>query len=86
MRSRGFQRGGIIFITYDEGRHDSTGCCMSGIHGGRTPLIAITPYRRHVILRHPRTAYSLLRTIENSFRLAPLGLARQVVPLNGFWR
>ena len=86
MRSRGFHQGGVIFITFDEGRHDSTGCCMPGIHGGRTPLIAITPHRRHVTLRHPRTAYSLLRTIENGFRLAPLGLARQVVPLNGFWR
>ena len=86
MRSLGFHRGGVIFITFDEGRHDSTGCCMSGIHGGRTPLIALTPHRHHVTLRHPRTAYSLLRTIENGFRVAPLGLARQVVPLNGFWR
>jgi hypothetical protein len=58
--SRGFNRGGVVFITWDESHGDSSGCCVPGIHGGRTALIAIAPRRHHnTRINHHRTAYSL---------------------------
>ena len=85
IHSRGFRHHGVIFITFDEGHNDSSGCCVKGVHGGRTVLIAITSHRHRVKLQKPRSAYSLLRTIEHGFRLPPIGHARHVPPLNGFW-
>jgi hypothetical protein len=87
MRSRGFHDRGAIFITFDEGGHgDSSGCCFRNVKGGRTPLIVVTPHHHAVRLGQPRSAYSLLRTIESGFRFAPLGRAAHVRPLNQFWR
>ena len=83
--SRGFHRGGVVFITWDEGHGDSSGCCLPGIHGGRTALIAITPHHHKTRLTHPRTAYSLLRTIEDGFHFGHLANASRVPPLNRLW-
>ena len=85
IHSRGFHHHGVVFITFDEGHNDSSGCCVKGVHGGRTVLIAITSHRHHVKLQKPRTAYSLLRTIETGFRLPPIGHAKHAPPLNAFW-
>ncbi len=84
--SRKFRHHSVLFITFDEGHNDSSGCCIHGVHGGRTVLIAITSHRHHSRLNKPRTAYSLLRTIESGFRLKPIAHAARVRPLNAFWR
>ncbi len=82
IRSPGYHHGGVIFIVWDEGHDDSSGCCLPGVHGGRVPLFIIS---RHAALRHhlrrPATTYSFLRTIETGFRIPHLGLALDARPL-----
>jgi len=82
QRSAGYRRDGTILIVWDEGHNDASGCCLRGIHGGRVPLLIITPHAhsRHR-LRRPTTTYSLLDTLEAGFRLPDLGLAARVRPL-----
>jgi phosphatidylinositol-3-phosphatase len=84
MHSGGYRHGGVIFIIWDEGHNDRSGCCLPGIHGGRIPLFIIS---RHSVANHrltaPRTTYSLLRTLESGFRLPHLGLAAHSRPLLG---
>ena len=83
--SRAFRRRSVIFITFDEGHNDSSGCCVKGVHGGRTVLIAVTSHRHRVRIQKPRSAYSLLRTVESGFRLPAIGHAKHAPPLNAFW-
>lgn len=87
MASRGFRHHGAIFITWDEGdKTDRTGCCMAKIQGGHQPFVAIVHNGpRHVRLNKPRTAYSLLRTIEAGFAFQPLGNASRARPLAKFF-
>ena len=84
--SRAYRHGGVIFIVWDEGHNDSSGCCLPGVHGGRIPLFIISRHSRgrHHITR-PRTTYSLLRTLEAGFRLPHLGLAAHTKPLVRVW-
>ena len=87
IHSPGFRHRGAVFITWDEAeKGDTSGCCLPGIHGGHTPLIAVIHGgRAHARLTVPRTGYSLLRTIEAGFRLPHLGLAARVRPLGRLW-
>ncbi len=87
MATRGYRHHGAIFITWDEAaKADHSGCCMPGITGGHQPFVAIVHGGpKHVRLTKPRTAYSLLRTIEDGFRLRHLGNAAQVRPLAKFF-
>jgi acid phosphatase len=86
MRSRAYRHGGVIFITFDEGHNDSSGCCLPGVHGGRVPLFVISRHARtHHRLTRPNTTYSLLRTLEAGFRLPYLGKANLVRPLPRIW-
>ncbi|HEY1277334.1 MAG TPA: alkaline phosphatase family protein [Thermoleophilaceae bacterium] len=87
MASPGFRHHGAIFITWDEAdKRDTSGCCVKGVHGGRQPLIAIVHNGpRHVRLTKRRSAYSLLRTIEDGFRFSHLGHAAQAKPLAKFF-
>jgi len=82
QRSAGYRRGGTILIVWDEAHNDASGCCLRNIHGGRIPLLIITPHAhtRHR-LRRPSTTYSLLDTLEAGFHLPDLGLAARVRPL-----
>jgi phosphatidylinositol-3-phosphatase len=81
-RSPGYDHGGVIFIIWDEGHNDTTGCCLPGVHGGRIPLFIISHRSRlRHRLRRPTTTYSFLRTIEAGFRLPRLGLAARSRPL-----
>ncbi len=86
MHSGAYRHGGVIFIVWDEGHNDRSGCCLPGIHGGRIPLFIISRHTRH---HHratgPRTTYSLLRTLETGFRLPHLGLAVLTKPLPRAW-
>ena len=36
IHSRKFRHQSVLFITFDEGHNDSGGCCIRGVHGGRT--------------------------------------------------
>ena len=56
MHSRGYRHGGVIFIVWDEGHNDSSGCCLPGIHGGRIPLFIISRHSRGVLTADPPTA------------------------------
>jgi phosphatidylinositol-3-phosphatase len=69
-----------IFIVFDEGTTDTRG-------GGHVLLIvAGTAVRRHAVFTTPTSHYGLLRTIEASLGVAPLGLARSTPLLTGIWR
>ncbi|HET7170761.1 MAG TPA: alkaline phosphatase family protein [Gaiellales bacterium] len=87
LASRGYRHHGAIFITWDEAdKTDLSGCCLAGIKGGHQPFVAIVHGGpKHVRIKKPRTAYSLLRTIEDGFRLRHLGHAAQVKPLSKFF-
>jgi acid phosphatase len=87
MASRGFRHHGAIFITWDEAdKSDLSGCCMARIKGGHQPFVAIVHAGpKHVRLKKPRTAYSLLRTIEAGFGFRPLGNAARARPLAKFF-
>jgi hypothetical protein len=85
MRSRAYRHGGVIFIVWDEGHNDGSGCCLPGIHGGRIPLFIISRHTRRHRLTGPRTTYSLLRTLETGFRLPHLGRAALTKPLPRVW-
>jgi acid phosphatase len=82
MRSRAYHRGGSIFIVWDEGHNDRSGCCLPHIRGGRIPFFVISKRTRgaHRLVR-PSTTYSLLATLERGFRLPRLGLAALARPL-----
>lgn len=66
---------GVLFILYDEGTTD-LGCCRLA-HGGRIDVLAMGPgIRPGSTISTPADHYSLLRTIEDGFRLPHLGGAR----------
>jgi acid phosphatase len=87
MQSRGFRHHGAIFITWDEAdKTDLSGCCIPGINGGHQPFVAIVHGGpKHVRLKKARTAYSLLRTLEDGFRVGHLGHAAGARPLAKFF-
>lgn len=65
-------RQSVVFITWDEGRSND-GCCGVA-SGGRVPLLVVAPQvRRGYRSAKPATHYSLLRTIEDIWKLPPLG-------------
>jgi phosphatidylinositol-3-phosphatase len=65
---------GVLFLTFDEGTTDA-GCCKKA-RGGHVMTIAAGPgARRGVKSAVPYDHYSLLRTIEERFRLHKLGNA-----------
>jgi hypothetical protein len=71
--SLAFKDHGALFITYDEGEDDSSGCCRMA-SGGRVVTLALGPgIRPGTTVRTPADHYSLLRTIEDGFRLKHLG-------------
>ncbi|HYN36734.1 MAG TPA: alkaline phosphatase family protein [Actinomycetota bacterium] len=66
---------GVLFITYDEGSTDE-GCCGTAA-GGRIPfVVAGGAAQRSVVSDSPHTLYSVLRAIEETFGLEPLGWAK----------
>jgi hypothetical protein len=74
LDSPAWRDGGVLIVTYDEGTTD-TGCCQEA-RGGRVPFVLAASggplgYRSAT----PYSHYSLLRTIEASWRLGYLGHA-----------
>jgi phosphatidylinositol-3-phosphatase len=72
--SDAFRSGGVLFITWDEGSTNA-GCCGDAWGGHVATLVissrAISGYRSAI----PENHYSLLRTIEDAFRVGHLGAA-----------
>ena len=69
-----------VFVLFDEGTTSIGG-------GGRVEaFVAGTAVARHVVLRQHVDHYSVLRTIEDLFRLPHLGASRTAPPLAGIWR
>jgi hypothetical protein len=64
---------GVLFVTWDEGETDSTRGCCERASGGRVATIVAGPLaRRGVEVAVPYDHYSLLRTIEDAWRLPEL--------------
>ena len=76
LNSPAWKDNGALFITFDEGEKlDGGGCCQYS-QGGHIATLVISPlvpagFRSNVGYSH----YSLLRTIETAWGLAPLGKA-----------
>ncbi len=85
LASSAFQNGGVLFITWDEGA-SSAGCCGNA-SGGQVASLVIAP-NSIVGLRSitNETHYSLLRTIEDAWGLAPLGQAANAVAMREYFR
>ena len=65
---------GILVITYDEAdHHSSAGCCQKAAGGQVLTVIAGPKVKRGYRLRLAYDHYSLLRTIEDAWRLPRLG-------------
>lgn len=74
LQSSAWQDQGALFITFDEGT-DSGGCCGNAA-GGRIATLVISPLGRPGFTSDlTYTHYSLLRTIEASWKLPLMGQA-----------
>jgi phosphatidylinositol-3-phosphatase len=72
LNSAAYRNGGALFITWDEGSTNA-GCCTNAA-GGRIVTLVISPLGRTGFKSSvPETHYSLLRTIEDSWKLPRLG-------------
>jgi hypothetical protein len=72
--------GSVVFVIFDEGSTNLRG-------GGHIPAIALGPaVRPHTRYTLPMTHYSLLRTIEDAWRLDLLGRSAQAHAVAGIWR
>ena len=69
-----------VFVLFDEGTTSIGG-------GGRVAaFVAGTAVKQHVSFRQSVNHYTVLRTIEDLFRLPHLGASRTATPLTGIWR
>ena len=75
-------RRSVVFITFDEAeRPDDRG------GGGQVPAIVVGPgVRPDSVSSVPLNHYSLLRTIEDAWKLRLLGLSATAQPVTGIWR
>jgi phospholipase C len=85
--SPAFRRDGLLVITFDEGG-DATACCGEtgltdgpqpgkiGLGGGKVGAVILSPYIAPGTVSHqPYNHYSLLRSVEDIYRLDHLGMA-----------
>ena len=76
-----------LFITFDESEgSDAAACCgeTSGSGGGHIDLVMVAPGLERAPghrVTEPANLYSLLRTLQDAFGLAPLGRAKDVAPI-----
>jgi phosphatidylinositol-3-phosphatase len=72
----------VLFLVFDEGRwSDRRG------GGGRVAAVVVGPLvRPHSVSYAPLSHYSLLRTIEDAWKLPPLGRSGSARPITGIWR
>lgn len=85
LASSAFKNGGVLFITWDEGS-TTAGCCGNA-SGGQVATLVIAP-NAIAGLRSTtnETHYSLLRTIEDSWGLSPLGEASNASAMREYFR
>jgi phosphatidylinositol-3-phosphatase len=69
---RALGRGGLLFLTWDEGSSDN-GCCHLASGGHIATIVAGPGARRGVRLHTPVDHYSLLQTVEDLMDLPRLG-------------
>jgi len=73
-------RRSVVFVVFDEGTSDVGG-------GGVTAALVLGPLvRRGAVSSMPYSHYSLLRTIEQSWRLPYLGASATAAPITGIWK
>ena len=74
-------RNGVVFVVFDEGEiFDSAG-------GGHVPALVLGPLVRPASRSSaPLDHYSLLRTIEQAWKLPLLGKSADAQPITGIWR
>jgi phosphatidylinositol-3-phosphatase len=92
LASPGFRDNGLLIVTFDESDSDGSACCgeqhgpnttnPGGLHpgpgGGKVGAVLVSPFvRPGSVVRTPFNHYSLLRSMEDLFRLRHLGYARQ---------
>ena len=68
---RALGRGGLLFLTWDEGDSDD-GCCRLAAGGHIVTIVAGPGAVPHGVLRSPADHYSMLQTIEDLFGLPRL--------------
>jgi acid phosphatase len=79
LRSSELARG-VVYLVFDEGTGDVGG-------GGRVPALVLGPLvRPGARATAPLDHYSLLRTVEDGWRLPRLGRSRTAPPIGGIWR
>ena len=79
---RGELQHSVVFIVFDEarGHRDAGG-------GGRVPAIVVSPLvRPDSVSMHLLSHYSLLRTLEDAWKLPHLGHSAFAHPITGIWR
>lgn len=92
LSSPAFRRDGLLLITWDEAAAgDSDACCdqrarnVREVGGGRTGLIALSPFiRPGTVSRVPYNHYALLRTVSDLFGVRRLGYAGQAAGVRTF--
>jgi hypothetical protein len=73
---------GVVFVVFDEADSNDT---ADG--GGHVPALVLgSEVRRGSHLAVPLDHYALLRTIEDSWHLPPLGRSAAASPIEGIWR
>ena len=86
--SPAFGNDGVIVVLYDEDQRMGGVAPKNGLaSGGHTPCALISPLVRPGEYADTTYSYSVLRTIQDGFRLGPyLGSAGQVAPLPVVWK
>jgi hypothetical protein len=70
----------VVFVVFDEGSTDTGG-------GGQVAALALGPLVRPGSQdNRPMSHYGLLRTLEDAWRLPPLGRSARARPITGIWR
>jgi hypothetical protein len=86
--SPAFGDDGVIVVTYDEDQRMGGIAAKNGLgSGGHIPALLISPLVQSGDYPQKTYSYSVLRTIQDGFRLGPyLGSAAQVGPLPVLWK
>lgn len=86
IASPAWKENGVLFLLWDEGNGDE-GCC--GVNGGRTiAIVAASAGKTGFVSKAQYTHYSVLRTIEDGWKLGLLGEAgaRETQPMADFFK
>jgi hypothetical protein len=84
--SPAFRTDGVLIITFDEGTLTNINQADRFGSGGRTGFAVVSPLAVPGTYTQTADHYSLLRTLEDGFRVSPyLGNAALVTPINTIW-